>query len=91
MSTSIIWWEARCPFCGKRNKLAISAKGYKAWTSGAMVQDAFPELGANEREFLITGMCAKCQDDVFGDNDDKEYSFEVTDNEIALLEYLDQY
>jgi hypothetical protein len=26
------------------------------WNSGKMVQDAFPTLNAEEREFLITGM-----------------------------------
>ena len=54
-------WEARCPFCGKKSELAISAKGYNAWVGGALVQRAFPELTANERELLITGMCVDCQ------------------------------
>ena len=27
-----------------------------AWNSGEMIQDAFPTLNAEDREFLITGM-----------------------------------
>lgn len=29
---------------------------FVAWTEGALIQDAFPMLNADEREFLMTGM-----------------------------------
>ena len=31
---------------------------FVAWTEGALIQNAFPMLNADEREFLITGMTA---------------------------------
>ena len=32
-----------------------------------ITQDAFPELSAGEREFLISGYCNTCFDEVFAD------------------------
>jgi len=29
---------------------------YMAWKGGTLAQDAFPQLNADEREFLMTGM-----------------------------------
>jgi len=29
---------------------------YVSWSEGALIQDAFPMLNADEREFLMTGM-----------------------------------
>lgn len=53
--------EKTCPFCGSKNALPVKKTGYRAWMNGAYVQNAFPELNANEREFLINGMCEDCE------------------------------
>lgn len=49
----------RSPFTGKMNsmKLDITQEAYEKWASGEgpHVQDAFPHLTADEREFLISG------------------------------------
>jgi hypothetical protein len=29
---------------------------YEAWQNGVLIQHAFPELSANEREFIMTGI-----------------------------------
>jgi hypothetical protein len=34
----------------------VIAKGIEAWDNGTMVQNAFPMLDADHREFLMTGM-----------------------------------
>lgn len=36
--------------------LAITIEQYMKWDRGAMLQDAFPNLSAEDREFLKTGI-----------------------------------
>lgn len=54
-----------CPFCGKKSTLIIDKERYNRWQSGELIQNVFPELPAEERETIISGMCAKCQYDFF--------------------------
>jgi len=57
----------QCPLCGKTSTLKLDAEktklfdaGMKAYKNGALVQNAFPFLNADERELLISGICSKC-------------------------------
>lgn len=56
----------KCPVCGNCTTVKITAEGLFRWNQGDLVQRAFPELSASEREVLVTGMCRKCQENVFG-------------------------
>ena len=47
--------------------------GKKMWDEGALVQDAFPFLNADEREFLMTGTPPHVWDAMFGGNDREDY------------------
>lgn len=49
-----------CPFCGRINEVAVNEADYWDWQDGALVQDAFPYLSADEREMLISGICPTC-------------------------------
>jgi len=49
-----------CPFCGRENSINVCEEDYSAWQNGALVQDAFPYLLADEREMLISGICPTC-------------------------------
>lgn len=62
----------RCPFCGKTHDVEVPFDGYLAWQSGELIQNAMPKLSATEREQLISGICPKCQDSIFGDFDEDE-------------------
>ncbi len=55
-----------CPFCGKHQQLVLTGdkaqayqKGKVAYMSGYAIQAAFPSFNADEREFLLTGICAE--------------------------------
>ena len=43
---------------GKINSmdLDITPKQYSAWVHGAPIQEAMPQLNADEREFIMTGI-----------------------------------
>lgn len=56
-----------CPFCGHANEIAVNEEDYFDWAfDGALVQDAFPYLSADEREMLISGICPTCWEKSFG-------------------------
>lgn len=57
----------QCPFCGRGNEVEVNEADYWDWDDGMMAQDAFPYLSAAEREMLISGICPKCWDKMFGD------------------------
>ena len=58
-----------CPMCSAETKIEVSVAGHKKWVDGAYIQDALPELSANEREALITGICSSCWTDMFGEEE----------------------
>lgn len=61
----------KCPFCGSVSQIInICEHAFTEYLDGKLVQRAFPEMSANDRELLITGMCYSCQEKVFKDNKD---------------------
>jgi hypothetical protein len=49
-----------CPFCTREWNLEISTEAYRKWQGGALVQHAMPEVSADDRELLISGVCPQC-------------------------------
>jgi hypothetical protein len=51
-----------CVVCGRNGMLEdVDALGYLRWSElGEHIQDALPELDADQRELLITGTHAHC-------------------------------
>ena len=45
-------------------------EGMNRRAQGAHIQDAFPNLTADQREFLMTGATPEEWDAIFGDNDE---------------------
>ena len=83
-----------CPFCGKLTEIEVDEKTFARYQAGeVLIQDAFPELNASERELLITGMCFDCQDRVFNDEDEWEDDPDDDDwdNDIGFDPYLGCY
>lgn len=54
-----------CHSCGKEVSVAVDPVDLERWRGGSYVQDCFPYLGAAEREFLISGICGACWDEMF--------------------------
>ena len=49
-----------CPFCHVGREVSVPVAGLIKWQGGALIQDAFPNLNADDREALITGICSEC-------------------------------
>lgn len=64
---------------GETNTLFLPAtpsKVYSWYTDGEItehIQDFFPELDANQREFILTGITEQEWDNLYGEDDDEGY------------------
>jgi len=52
----------RCTATDEPYRLFLEAEAVLAWRTGELIQNAFPELPAEEREFLLTGLTPAEQD-----------------------------
>lgn len=58
-----------CVCCRAKKTYTLPAARVKAWNEGMLIQDAFPELSADDREFLISGVCPECWNKIFNEED----------------------
>jgi hypothetical protein len=55
----------RCCVCGNTSEAGpVDLDGLARWHSGALIQEALPELSADDRELLISGTHPLCWDDL---------------------------
>lgn len=60
-----------CPQCKRYSVVTLNGTQYhRFWVQGQHVQTVFPELGAAERELLITGVHPECWDAYIGADDE---------------------
>lgn len=58
--------EIPCPKCDYSHNTLLTNKEYKRWVANnEKIQDIFPKANKVYREFLISGLCMKCQKEVF--------------------------
>ena len=54
-------------FCRKFHLVEVDLEQLEAWQNGELIQNAMPDLTFTEREQLISGLCPKCQAEMFGE------------------------
>lgn len=63
----------KCPMCGHVCEMKLSEeqmdKFHEYNRGGSYIQELFPELNKVEREFIKTGYCPGCQEEIFGDGE----------------------
>ena len=52
--------------------LPITLVQILAWQHGKLVQEAFPQLNADQREFIMTGISAEEWDEIFAEEERQE-------------------
>lgn len=63
--------DFKCPVCGSFTTIHVSPKTLQLYRSGfARIQDIFPELTADEREVIQSGICNKCWNEKSIDEED---------------------
>lgn len=55
----------RCIVCGETSEMEVAQHGMAKWNAGAYIQEAFPELSADDREMLLTGTHPACWDSLY--------------------------
>lgn len=56
----------QCVYCQKNICVTVDPQEFFNWnTRGQYIQFAFPTMSADEREFLISGICGECFDGIF--------------------------
>ena len=62
--------ERESPLSGNKNVLdvPVTLAQIAAWKGGELIQRAMPNLSADEREFLMTGITADEWENHFGDS-----------------------
>lgn len=58
--------EANCRMCNNSQIIEVEESSLRKWQQGELIQNAMPELTADEREMLISGTCNVCWDEMFG-------------------------
>ena len=61
--------KRRSPFSGKENERDIPVNDYqmKMWMKGTPIQIAMPNVSADDREFILTGITAEEWDEMVAD------------------------
>lgn len=54
-----------CPECSEIHSVKVDMDQYAKWIRGELIQNCFPEMSADEREILKTGICPKCWERMF--------------------------
>lgn len=54
-----------CKGCGHTENISVTAAQLAAWKSGCLIQKAFPNLNASQREMIMTQTCSECWDSMF--------------------------
>lgn len=59
----------RSPFSGKENTMDIAINEYqlRMWQKGTLIQVAMPQISADEREFIMTGITPEEWEETFKD------------------------
>ena len=59
------------PFTGitRMREITVTQEQLDRWQAGELIQNAMPNLSADDREFVMTGITAEEWDEVFGEDD----------------------
>ena len=55
-----------CKFTGEEYSVSVSVSGLQEWLDGVHIQNALPEVSAEDREFIISGISPNGWKQVFG-------------------------
>ena len=71
-------WEERpatiklrrnCVCCGKEVAFYVSNEGFRNWQNGELIQEALPDLAADEQKMIISGICEICFNSICDDTE----------------------
>ena len=65
--------QITCSCCGKEYLVPCNKKDLESFESGdKLIQEAFPYMPAELRELFVSGICPKCWNNIFPENEEEE-------------------
>lgn len=61
-----------CPICGTVSMITVDTACFNKYLAGEYIQNAFPNLPADDRELILSGMCKDCQKMFFAPLDEDD-------------------
>jgi hypothetical protein len=62
--------RGQCAYCGKPQEVSVWPDDLQKFRDGNYAQNCFPYLTAEQREFLISGICGTCWDNMFPEEEE---------------------
>ena len=59
-----VW--GRCTFTGAEHECRVPTAGLRSWLAGEPIQRAMPEVSADDREFVLSGISPAGWESAFG-------------------------
>lgn len=82
-----------CPMCGQKTYLRMTEEEENQWRKyvcfSGHIQDRFPDMDVQKREFIKSGYCPDCQKALFGTEYDRSDFIIVDDIEDGEVPKLD--
>lgn len=69
-SVENIMYTIQCRVCKEYIQISATPSQVQAWKEGLLIQKAMPNVPADERELLISGICGSCFDEMFQEDND---------------------
>lgn len=65
-----------CPMCGDTKVIDVDREKFMSVKEGSVhIQDAFPEMSADDRERLLTGICPTCWNAMWEEEEAEEQAW----------------
>lgn len=58
--------EVKCIKCKKVYTVDVPKEGLFNWQRGMLIQDAMPDVSADDRELLMSHLCSSCFNNLIG-------------------------
>ena len=71
MSTMMSYETLPCCVCKLTSMVDVDSAKLARWRAGEHVQDVWPEMSADDRELLITGIHPNCWDWIFAEDEEE--------------------
>ena len=68
-STKILHVCPKCVVCGVQSAFELPGTQVDRWKGGQFIQDAMPQLTADEREVIVSGTHPDCWDELWKDTE----------------------
>ena len=69
MSDTIVVKTKTCTVCGEYEVWSLDRQAVEIWQGGEYIQNAFPDMSAEDRELLISGTHPACWNKLFGEDE----------------------